>query len=74
MTEVPVRLHHLSVSVKADDQRLYFEVLGMHAHGRKKVKLTFQGAAEPFRGIGHPAASSREPILASPGFPYSPLI
>jgi len=41
-----VRLHHQAVSVKADDQRLYFEALGMHAHGRKKVKLTFQGAAE----------------------------
>ena len=37
-----------AVSVKADDQTLYFEALGMQAHGREKEKLTFQGAAELF--------------------------
>jgi hypothetical protein len=37
-----------AVSVKADDQTLYFEALGMQAYGREKEKLTFQGAAELF--------------------------
>jgi TIR domain len=34
--------------VKADDQMLYFEVLGMQSYGPEKQKLTFQGAAEVF--------------------------
>jgi hypothetical protein len=37
-----------AVSVKADDQTLYFEALGMQTFGREKEKLTFQGAAELF--------------------------
>jgi TIR domain len=37
-----------AVSVKADDQTLYFEALGMQTYGREKEKLTFQGAAELF--------------------------
>lgn len=37
-----------AVYVKADDQRLYFETLGMQSHGGKQEKLTFQGAAELF--------------------------
>jgi hypothetical protein len=37
-----------AVSVKADDQTLYFEALGMQSFGRDKEKLTFQGAAELF--------------------------
>lgn len=37
-----------SVSVKADDQALYFEALGMQSYGRDKEKLTMQGAAELF--------------------------
>jgi hypothetical protein len=37
-----------AVSVKADDQTLYFEALGMQGYGREKEKLTFQGAAELF--------------------------
>jgi hypothetical protein len=37
-----------AVSVKADDQTLYFEALGMQSSGRDKEKLTFQGAAELF--------------------------
>lgn len=37
-----------AVYVKADDQRLYFEALGMQSHGSKQEKLTFQGAAELF--------------------------
>ena len=36
------------VYVKADDQMLYFEALGMQSYGREKEKLTFQGAAELF--------------------------
>jgi hypothetical protein len=32
--------------VKADDQMLYFEALGMQSFGHEKEKLTFQGAAE----------------------------
>jgi hypothetical protein len=34
--------------VKADDQMLYFEALGMQSFGHEKEKLTFQGAAEYF--------------------------
>lgn len=37
-----------AVFVKADDQMLYFEALGMQSYGREKEKLTFQGAAELF--------------------------
>jgi TIR domain len=37
-----------AVSVKADDQALYFEAFGMQSSGRDKEKLTFQGAAELF--------------------------
>ncbi len=37
-----------AVSVKADDQTLYFEALGMQSYGREKEKLIFQGAAELF--------------------------
>jgi hypothetical protein len=38
-----------AVFVKADDQSLYFETLGMQSHGsRDKGKLTAQGAAEHF--------------------------
>jgi hypothetical protein len=37
-----------AVSVKADDQMLYFEPMGLQSHGRDKQKLTFQGAAEFF--------------------------
>lgn len=37
-----------AVSVKADDQTLYFEAFGMQSSVRDKEKLTFQGAAELF--------------------------
>lgn len=37
-----------AVYVKADDQMLYFEALGMQSYARKQEKLTFQGAAEFF--------------------------
>ena len=37
-----------SVSVKADDQTLYFEALGMQSYGRDKERLSMQGAAELF--------------------------
>jgi hypothetical protein len=37
-----------AVSVKADDQMLYFEPLGMQSYGHHKEKFTFQGAAEFF--------------------------
>jgi hypothetical protein len=40
-----------AVSVKADDQMLYFEPLGMQSYGRHKEKFTFQGAAEFFWGL-----------------------
>jgi hypothetical protein len=40
-----------AVSVKADDQALYFEALGMQSYGRDKEKLTMQGAAELFWAI-----------------------
>ena len=40
-----------AVSVKADDQMLYFEALGMQSYGRQKEKLTLQGAAEFFWGL-----------------------
>jgi hypothetical protein len=44
----------------------------MHARGPKKVKLTFQGAAEPFRGIGHPAASVVNLFWHRPASPIAP--
>lgn len=38
-----------AVSVKADDQTLYFQALGMQSYGqREKEKLSPQGAAELF--------------------------
>jgi hypothetical protein len=37
-----------AVYVKADDQSLYFEPIGMQSYGQKHEKLTFQGAAELF--------------------------
>lgn len=37
-----------AVYVKADDQKLYFEALGMQSYGSDREKLTFQGAAELF--------------------------
>jgi hypothetical protein len=40
-----------AVYVKADDQTLYFEALGMRSYGREKEKLTSQGAAELFWDI-----------------------
>jgi TIR domain-containing protein len=40
-----------AVYVKADDQTLYFEALGMQSYGSDHEKLTFQGAAELFWGL-----------------------
>lgn len=41
-----------AVSVKADDQTLYFQALGMQSYGRReKEKLSPQGAAELFWGL-----------------------
>jgi hypothetical protein len=40
-----------AVYVKADDQTLYFEALGMQSYGRDREKLTFEGAADLFWGI-----------------------
>lgn len=37
-----------AVLVKADDQMIYFEAIGMQSFGNSKDKLTFQGAAELF--------------------------
>jgi hypothetical protein len=37
-----------AVLVKADDQMIYFEALGMQSFGNSKDKLTLQGAAELF--------------------------
>lgn len=37
-----------AVYVKADDQSLYFEPLGMQSSGQRGEKLSFQGAAEFF--------------------------
>jgi hypothetical protein len=36
------------VYVKADDQSMYFEALGMQSFGAQGEKLTLQGAAEMF--------------------------
>jgi hypothetical protein len=52
MTDVPTQgSMNEAVFVKADDQTLYFEALGMQSYGRDKEKLTFQGAAELFWDI-----------------------
>lgn len=48
MTDEPRGSMNEAVSVKADDQTLYFEALGMQSYGHEKEKLTFQGAAEMF--------------------------
>jgi hypothetical protein len=37
-----------AVLVKADDQMIFFEAMGMQSFGNSKDKLTFQGAAELF--------------------------
>jgi hypothetical protein len=37
-----------AVLVRADDQMIYFEALGMQSYGSRKEKLTCQGAAELF--------------------------
>jgi hypothetical protein len=37
-----------AVYAKADDQKMYFEALGMKSYGRDKEKLTPEGAAELF--------------------------
>jgi hypothetical protein len=37
-----------AVMVKADDEMIYFEALGMQSYGNSKDRLTFQGAAELF--------------------------
>jgi hypothetical protein len=37
-----------AVMVRADDEMIYFEALGMQAYGSSKDRLTFQGAAELF--------------------------
>jgi len=48
MTDEPRGSMNEAVSVKADDQTLYFEALGTQSYGREKEKLTFQGAAGLF--------------------------
>lgn len=48
MTDEPRGSMNEAVFVKADDQMLYFEALGMQSSGHQKEKLTFQGAAELF--------------------------
>jgi hypothetical protein len=37
-----------AVIVRADDEMIYFEALGMQSYGNSKDRLTFQGAAELF--------------------------
>ena len=37
-----------AVLVRADDEMIYFEALGMQSYGNSKDRLTFQGAAELF--------------------------
>ncbi len=37
-----------AVMVRADDEMIYFEALGMQSYGNSKDRLTFQGAAELF--------------------------
>jgi hypothetical protein len=51
-----------AVYVKADDQTLYFEALGIQSYGREKEKLTFQGAAELFWDIFSFFIRAVEPI------------
>ena len=46
-----------AVSVKADDQTLYFEALGMQAYGREKEKADLPGGCRAVLGTVHPAAS-----------------
>ena len=49
MDDNAIRGINEAVSVKADDQTLYFEALGMQSFGaRNKAKLTAQGVAELF--------------------------
>jgi hypothetical protein len=49
MTDEPRRgSMNEAIYVKADDQTLYFDALGMQTYGREKERLTFQGAAELF--------------------------
>ena len=48
MSDEPRGSMNEAVSVKADDQTLYFEALGLQSFGHEKEKLTFQGAAEMF--------------------------
>src|ERR1019366_7864943 len=40
-----------AISVKADDQTLYFGALGLQSYGSGKEKLSIQGAAELFWGL-----------------------
>lgn len=37
-----------AVMVRADEEAIYFEALGMQSYGNSKERLTFQGAAELF--------------------------
>jgi hypothetical protein len=37
-----------AVMVRADDEMIYFEAMGMQSYGNSKDRLTFQGAAELF--------------------------
>jgi len=37
-----------AVMVRADEETIYFEALGMQSYGNTKERLTFQGAAELF--------------------------
>jgi hypothetical protein len=47
MTDEPqYRGMNEALYVKADDQTLHFEAIGMQSYGDRKEKLTFQGAAE----------------------------
>jgi hypothetical protein len=48
MTDEPCGGMNEALFVKADDQTLCFEALGMQFGGREKEKLTFRGAAELF--------------------------
>ena len=49
MTDEPRRSGmNEAVYVKADDETLYFEALGMQSYGNEKEKLSFQGVAELF--------------------------
>ena len=37
-----------AVMVRADDEMIYFEALGMQSYGNSTDRLTFQGGAELF--------------------------